>query len=139
MGSGAVAACGATAGSGVAAGAWASTAPSGDGGGVGPAAEARTVPPNRRAGSAMPARNASRVFARESTRQSFVASSPSTYVVTARLNHAKPITSSFAPGSKPWKKDVTQAGLVPPISEAPTSASRIFLSVIDRSWSSVRP
>ncbi|MBM7331738.1 hypothetical protein JS562_54225, partial [Agrobacterium sp. S2] len=61
-----------------------------------------------------------------------------TYVVTARLNQAKPITSSLRPGSNPWKNDRTQAGLVPPISEAPTSASRIFLSVIERSWSSVR-
>jgi hypothetical protein len=49
------------------------------------------------------------------------------------------MTSSFAPGSKPWKNDRTHAGLVPPISDAPTSASRIFLSVMARSCSSVRP
>jgi hypothetical protein len=36
------------------------------------------VPPKFRAGSAIPWRNASNVFAREVTRQSFVASSPDT-------------------------------------------------------------
>ena len=79
------------------------------------------------------------MVSRESTRQSFVTSAPAEYVETAMLNQENPSRSAFAGWWNAAKNDVTQAGLCPPISDAPTSESRIFLVVSSRSCASDRP
>ncbi len=82
--------------------------------------------------------NSANEFRRESTRQSFVMSWPSEYVETAMLNQAKPMTSVFSGRANASKNERTQAGFWPPISDAPTSESRIGLAVSARTWLSVR-
>ncbi len=91
---------------------------------------------NPRAGSCRPSTNACSESRRESMRQSFVTRSPPLIVVTVWWNHANPMTSAFSGLASPSNRLLTHCGFLPPISEAPISASRIGLSVISRSWSS---